>query len=259
MTQTTDDRFAAWFSALERRHLDRLTFQEVRRSLQALSSLYVERRSRLPSGSALDSAGKRAAFALFYGSLHFLTVREIVRGLGAALGAPGRIHDLGCGTGAASAAWALEAGGRPLISGVDRNAWAVGEAIWTLQALGLRGNIRRGRLERATLARRGDAVLTAFTVNELTPEARASVLKILLGSAGRGASVLVIEPLARRGFAFWGEWSAAFIAAGGRDDTWRFEADLPESLRLLDRAAGLDHKELCARSLWIQAPERQRG
>ena len=31
-----------------------------------------------PRGLALDSAGKRAAFALFYGPLHFLVVQEIV-------------------------------------------------------------------------------------------------------------------------------------------------------------------------------------
>lgn len=253
MTRTTDDRFAAWFAALERRHLDRLTFQEVRRSLQALSSLYVERRPRLLAGGALDSAGKRAAFALFYGPLHFLIVREIVRRLGAAMRAPKRILDLGCGTGAASAAWALESSGRPRISGIDRNAWAVAEASWTFQALGLRGDVRRGDLERATRARQGEAVLAAFTVNELPPEARASALKILLASAGRGASVLVVEPLARRGFAFWEEWSDAFAAAGGRDDTWRFEADLPDGLLRLDRAAGLDHSELSGRSLWIGA------
>ena len=57
------DPFAAWFAALEARHLGRLTFQEVRRALQALSSLYVERRGRLASGAALESEGKRAAFA----------------------------------------------------------------------------------------------------------------------------------------------------------------------------------------------------
>ena len=78
------DPFAAWMDALEKRHLKDLTFPEVRRALQALSSLYVERRDRLGQGSALEGAGKRAAFALFYGPLHFLLVRAIVRALGAA-------------------------------------------------------------------------------------------------------------------------------------------------------------------------------
>ena len=251
MRGSREDRFVSWFDALERRHLDRLTFQEVRRALQALSSLYVERRARLKAGGAFDSSGKRAAFALFYGPLHFLLVRQVVRSLGAALPAPARIIDLGCGTGASSAAWALEARGKPLIDAVDRSAWAVAEAEWTFRTLGLRGVARRGDLDRARPAGRGEAVLAAFTVNELPPHARSRLLGRLLSCAGGGARVLVVEPLARRGFSFWDDWAAVFVAAGGRADTWRFDADLPERLELLDRAAGLDHARLIGRSLWI--------
>jgi len=142
-------------AALERRHLSQLGFAEVRRALQALSSLYVERRGRLASGAALESEGKRAAFALFYGPLHFLVVRGMVRALGASSPPPGRIVDLGCGSGAAGAAWALE--------------------------------------------------------------------------------------------------------AGGRADSWRLPAALPERWRLLDRAAGLDHRELTGRSLWLVSAEAGSG
>ena len=35
----------------------------------------------MAGGAAFDGAGKRAAFALYYGPMHFLLVREIVRGL----------------------------------------------------------------------------------------------------------------------------------------------------------------------------------
>ena len=105
--------FPAWFAALERRHLETLEFREVRKALQALSSLYVERRGRLAEGAALDSAGKRAAFALFYGPLHFLLVRSIVRELKTAALPPRAILDLGCGTGVAGAAWALECVPKP--------------------------------------------------------------------------------------------------------------------------------------------------
>ncbi|MBA3888795.1 MAG: hypothetical protein H0X67_24180, partial [Acidobacteria bacterium] len=59
----------AWLEALEGRHLSDLTPAEVARALRALSSCYVERRSKLARGGALDSAGKRAAFALFYAPL----------------------------------------------------------------------------------------------------------------------------------------------------------------------------------------------
>ncbi|HEX2341333.1 MAG TPA: hypothetical protein VHI98_12715, partial [Vicinamibacterales bacterium] len=61
-----------WMRALEARHLIDLQFAEVARALRALSSAYVQRRAALATGAALDGAGKRAAFALFYGPLHFL-------------------------------------------------------------------------------------------------------------------------------------------------------------------------------------------
>src|SRR5580765_6632098 len=73
---TTTER---WLQALEARHFSDLTFQEVARSLRALSSTYVERRGGIRKGAALSGAGKRAAFALFYGPLHYLLVREIVQ------------------------------------------------------------------------------------------------------------------------------------------------------------------------------------
>ena len=72
----------AWLSALEARHLASLTRPELTRALRALSSCYVERRDKLSSGAALEGAGKRAAFALFYGPLHFLTVAAIAPELG---------------------------------------------------------------------------------------------------------------------------------------------------------------------------------
>ncbi|MFN7982711.1 MAG: hypothetical protein U0Q11_12700 [Vicinamibacterales bacterium] len=59
----------AWLSALETRQMADLTFQEVSRSLRALSSTYVERRATLAKGGAMSGAGKRAAFALFYAPL----------------------------------------------------------------------------------------------------------------------------------------------------------------------------------------------
>src|SRR4029450_9957798 len=98
--------FDAWLAALAERHLADFRPAEVGRALRALSSCYVERRSRLAEGGALETAGKRAAFALFYAPLHFLTTARIVAELPAAK-AVRDIVDLGCGTGAAGAAWAL--------------------------------------------------------------------------------------------------------------------------------------------------------
>jgi SAM-dependent methyltransferase len=252
-----DDRFLDWFAALEKRHLARLSFAEVRRGLQALSSLYVERRGRIGSGAALDGAGKRAAFALFYGPLHFLLVRGIVRALGAARPAPRSIVDLGCGTGAAGAAWALEAGARCRLAGIDRSGWAVEEARWSYRVLGVAGRAFRGDLLDASPRGRRGGVVAAFTVNELGEEARAGLLERLLAAGDAGARVLVVEPIARRKVPWWDGWAASFRAAGGRADLWRFPADLPGRLRLLDRAARLDHRELTARSLWLGPPLRR--
>ena len=73
----------AFMTSLEERHLADLRFSEVTRALRALSSTYVERReSALADHKALDGAGKRAAFALYYGPIHFLLVQHIVRELG---------------------------------------------------------------------------------------------------------------------------------------------------------------------------------
>src|SRR5688572_7522292 len=105
-----DLAFSAWIAALDQRHFADLTAPEVGRALRALSSCYVERRSRLAEGGALDGAGKRAAFALFYAPLHFLATAHVLRELGDA-GGVREIIDLGCGTGAAGAAWAHAAAG----------------------------------------------------------------------------------------------------------------------------------------------------
>jgi len=252
---TEPDRFAAWYAALEARHRSFLSFAEIRRALQALSSLYVERRSRLAGGSALDGAGKRAAFALYYGAQHFLLVREIVRALSPALGRPPRLLDLGCGTGSSAAAWALGVSPHAAVDGVDTSAWAVAETRWTLRQLGLEGTAVRGDAATAKLPRPPAGVLLAFTANELADAARER-LRVRLLQAGRaGTPVLVVEPIARRMSPWWPAWAAAFTEAGGREDVWRFRVELPDTLALLGKAAGLDARELLGRSLSLPAAE----
>lgn len=211
----------------------------------------MERRGRLGEGAALEGAGKRAAFALYYGPLHFLLTREVVRALGAALPPNARVLDLGCGTGVAGAGWALESGGRPVVEGVDRSGWAVEEARWTLGRLGLRGEIRKGDAARARMPAPPAGVVAAFAVNEVADADREALLARLLDAGGRGTRVLVLEPLARRALPWWDAWAAAVTAAGGRADEWRFAVDLPDTLARLDRAAGLDHRRLGGRTLWL--------
>lgn len=67
-----------FLEGLEQRHLADLRFSDVTRALRALSSAYVERReTALAGGAALDGAGKRAAFALYYGPIHFLKLKVV--------------------------------------------------------------------------------------------------------------------------------------------------------------------------------------
>jgi SAM-dependent methyltransferase len=242
--------FDAWLAALDRRHLANLTPSEVTRALRALSSCYVERREKLAAGGPLDSAGKRAAFALFYAPLHFLTTARIVDALDAAAGVA-HVLDLGCGTGSAGAAFAIAAGAR--IEGIDRNAWAAAEANWTYRTLGLHGRATTGTIQKAPLRQSSaGAVLAAYAVNELPDADRNDLLPRLLEVHRQGARILIIEPIARRLNRWWGGWKDAFTAAGGREDEWRFRVTLPERQRTLARAAGLDPQELTARTLVLR-------
>ena len=242
----------AWMEALERRHLQDLTFQEVARALRALSSCYVERRHRLTAGGALEGAGKRAAFALFYAPLHFMLTAFVVRALALDVPEGGSIVDVGCGSGAAGAAWALTAGGQPLL-GIDRDAWAAREAEWTWRTLRLRGRAIHGDQDRLRLPRGRHGIVTAFTVNELSPPSRRRLRDRLLDAAARGDAVLVVEPIARASTRWWDEWAESFGTVGAETQTWRAALALPELVARLDRAAGLDHRELTGRSLHIRA------
>ena len=238
--------FDAWLSALDERHLANLTQSEVTRALRALSSCYVERREKLASGGPLDSAGKRAAFALFYAPLHFIVTREIVRALDVATGVQ-RIIDLGCGTGSAGAAYALETGAR--VEGVDRNAWAVAEANWTYKALGLKGRATVGTIQREKLPRApGVAILAAYTINELPDADRDMMLRKFTEAHDAGAQVLIVEPIARRMNRWWTDWQDALKA---REDEWRFRVTLPPRQKLLAKGAGLDLQALTARTLYV--------
>jgi len=246
---TTSER---WLSALEARHFSDLTFSEVSRSLRALSATYVERRDRLREGAALSGAGKRAAFALFYGPLHYLLVREIVHALPRAIDGAPTLIDLGCGTGAAGAAWAEACRTTPQVIGVDRHPWTLTEAAHTYRDFGLRARTMRADAATVALPKSPALILAAFTVNELSDEGRASLLPRLLERASRGDRVLIVEPLARSATRWWRSWEEAFTAAGGRADEWRFRVELPPLVAKLDRAAGLNHRELTGRSLYLQ-------
>jgi hypothetical protein len=245
-----------WLADLERRHFAELTFPEVSRALRALSATYVERRRKIAEGAALAGAGKRAAFAMFYGPLHFLLVTHIVHELPGVPGDFPTLVDLGCGTGASGAAWALACararGGRgPRVAGVDRHPWALSEAAQTYRTFGLRAAVHRGDAATAALPSGRCAILAAFTVNELDDRGRGALLERLLDRGSRGDRILIVEPIAGPVARWWARWREAFEAGGGRSDEWRFRPELPAIVAKLDRAAGLDHREISGRSLWL--------
>jgi hypothetical protein len=244
-----EDLMHSWMEALAARHLAGLRLPEVTRALRALSSAYVERRQALSRGAALDSAGKRAAFALFYAPIHFLITRHIVTALAA--GAPPVIVDLGCGTGAGGAAWATAGGGSARLVGLDRHPWAVAEARWTYRVLGLDGRAQQGDVVRYRFPRANPGIIAAYVLNELRDADRAALVERLLEEARTGSPVLIVEPIARAIAPWWQQVADAFVAAGGRSDEWSAALDLPELVAKLDLAAGLNHRQIKARSIFI--------
>jgi hypothetical protein len=248
------DPFVTWFDALYARHTQSLTFQEVRRSLTALSRVYTQDRTRLAAGGALDGRGKRAAFAAFYAPLHYLLVRHAVQTLGlTTLDAKrtGPLCDLGCGTGVAAAAWAQALPVAPAVQGYDVNTWALTEARWNWQQMQLNGSGRNVRVNAQTVTQAASAqgFVAAYAINELDEGTRAALLPALLRAHQQGAAILIIEPISRTLTPWWPHWEKAFVQALGQSTELRMRLRLPERMALLSRAAGLDHQELTARAL----------
>jgi hypothetical protein len=111
--------------------------------------------------------------------------------------------------------------------------------------------MHRAHAVRVPIPRIADAIVAGWTLNELDDASRASVREKLLAAARAGKAVLVVEPIAGRVSPWWDDWAKSFLKVGGRADQWRFRVELPELLRRLDRAAGLRHDELKARSIYV--------
>lgn len=259
MDAASSSRIDGWLDAVITRHTSAFTTPEFLKAVRALSARYVETRHALPGRSPIDTAGKRAAFAGFYAPLHFITMRAVLAAVAADLTPPATIVDLGCGTGVVGAAWALTGSTPVSLIGIDQNPWVLGEAKWNWQALGLRGRTLRGDLERPLHASvpkgsaeslAGFGLTLGWAVNELPASRWPTLLDELRGYLDAGASVLIVEPLARSASPWWDTWSRAWLAAGGRADEWKFEANLPPTLAALDEAAGFRRDTLGARTLW---------
>lgn len=248
----------AFLAALEARHLANLTRPEFTRAVRALSVRYVERRGQLPTRSPLDSAGKRAAFGLFYAPLHMLTVDAAVQAV-AADARPTHLIDLGCGTGVCSAAWALRVPEpHPSIDGFDLHPWALEEARWNWRTLGLRGRAVKldavTALERAVAGRgplTGTGIIAGWAVNELDAPARARLLVSVVAALSKGASFLMLEPLARGVAPWWDDWARALAPHGVVAGDYKFDVDLPARLEEFSESAGFNNRVLSARVMWV--------
>jgi len=246
--------FFSYVEQLEQRHLADLRFSDVTRALRALSSAYVERReSAIADHKVLDGAGKRAAFALYYGPLHYLLIQHIVRELGVSL-KPGVVVDLGCGTGVAGAAIASLTTPPLDVVGFDTHPWTLAEARFTYKAFGLRSDVRRAHAAKTRFPGNTSMIVAAFVVNELTDKDRHSLLENLIRHRGTGDSsrhVLIVEPISQRISPWWDDWAAEFMKRGGRADTWKARVDTPPPVKRLAKASGLRPEMLTARSLFI--------
>jgi len=244
---------APWISRLESRHLANLRFAEVSRALRAVSSAYVERRqTALAGGRVLEGQGKRAAFALYYGPLHFLAVTAVLAETAANLGGSGPVPivDLGCGTGAMGAAAALATGARSVL-GLDTHPWALEEARDTYATFGLQGSVTRGSAARLKRPRQPSLIIAGYVANELRDDERAQLRDALLDARRHGSRALVLEPLARSAAPWWREWVASLGPAVSRVDEWKLTVDPPPLVRRLGEAAGLTATQINLRTVLL--------
>ena len=251
--------FQSFIDELEKRHLADLRFSEVTRALRALSSAYVERReSALADHKALDGAGKRAAFALYYGPLHFLLVQHIIKEIGATL-ASGTVIDLGCGTGVAGAAIASSTTPPLRVAGFDTHPWTLDEARFTYKAFGLKSDVHRAHAAKTRFPADTSVIVAAFVVNELNEKDRGNLLESLKAvvrlkpdaTGNLQKHILIVEPISQRISPWWDDWAGEFTRMGGRADVWKARVDLPPLVKRLATSSGLRPEMLTARSLFL--------
>jgi hypothetical protein len=240
-----------WMTRIEARHLANLQFAEVSRALRALSSAYVERRhTAIAAGKVLDTAGKRAAFALYYGPLHFVTTIRVLESLAVPLKNSSALPvlDLGCGTGAVGAAVAHWTGaGR--IHGIDVHPWTLDEARATYASFGLDATVTRASVARLRRPASPSFIAAGYVANELPDAEREALRQTLADAVQRGSQLLVIEPLSGQAAPWWPEWVERFAPLGARADTWQLTLSPPDLTIRLGSAAGLTPTSVKARTI----------
>jgi SAM-dependent methyltransferase len=183
------------------------------------------------------ASGRRS---LFYGATHFLAALALVREFEMGFAGERRctVLDLGCGTGAAGAAWALSSPGATVV-GADRSSFALHEARWTYRTLRIPGETKRSIAEALDLPRRPEGVVIAWTLNELDDARRDLIAERLLPWVGKGTRLLVIEPVSKRVAPWWDGWASRFPKDRCSVAEKKLRLDLPPKIALLARSAGL--------------------
>jgi len=225
----SDDRFARWIARLEARHLAELTFPEVSRALRALSSTYVERRQKLAEGAALSGAGKRAAFALFYGPIITCWSAHTCERCLTPTGAVSTVSTLAAALEPQDAAWASACKQSPHIVGIDRHPWHTRRGRRDVSRVRLTASTRQGDVATASLPKGSYRAPCGVTLNEMS-ELRATRVDAARRSRQQGDRVLIVEPIAgssRDG----GTLARRRRSSRGRADEWRVRADLPADCR----------------------------
>jgi hypothetical protein len=127
----------------------------------------------------------------------------------------------------------------------------VAEAQQTWRALRLRGTAVRADAARLRWPRGAAAIVAAYTANEIGQEARGALLSALCARVTRGDALLVVEPIAGAAAPWWDEWRRALEPLGARTHEWRIRPALPSIVERLDRAAGMNHREVTGRTLFV--------
>ena len=90
-----------------------------------------------------------------------------------------------------------------------------------------------------------------WSANELVDAERRLLLDALRTLATRGATLLILEPLAGAATPWWPEWTDSLAAVGGRTLVGKWARPLPAVLGRLDEEAGFDRDVLSAKVLWV--------